>query len=241
MAYRMAAGLSHKIAAIGAGSGQMVYELENCSPEFPVPIIHIHGLSDDMVPYEGKGDSILVVPPVDTVLAKWREINDCSSISDTIYNEPGVIGKKWASSSGRSDIVLYTIQDMEHKWAYTSTFGISSTDVMWDFFKLQQRTIETNVKENDAQLMPENFILYQNYPNPFNPSTVIKYKLGKSSHITLKIYNLAGQEIATLVNEFHQAGEHEITWQPEGLPSGLYFYKIQAGDYSEAKKLILQK
>jgi len=70
---------------------------------------------------------------------------------------------------------------------------------------------------------------------------MIKYKLHKSNHIKLKIYNLVGQEIETLVNEFQPAGEHEITWQPNGLPSGLYFYKIQAGEYSEAKKLILQK
>lgn len=94
MAYRMAAGLSHRIAAIGAGSGQMVYEFENCNPEFPVPIIHLHGLSDDLAPYEGKGDSILVVPHVDSVLAKWRGINNCSLIPETVYTAPGIIGKK---------------------------------------------------------------------------------------------------------------------------------------------------
>jgi hypothetical protein len=84
--------------------------------------------------------------------------------------------------------------------------------------------------------------LYQNYPNPFNPLTRIKYKLTKSSHIALRVYNLAGQEVATLVDEFQTAGVHEITWQPKGLPSGLYFYKIQAGQhFSETRKLILQK
>lgn len=87
----------------------------------------------------------------------------------------------------------------------------------------------------------KNFKLYQNYPNPFNPSTMIKYNLPKSNRIILQIYNLAGQEVATLVNEFQSAGEHEVTWQPNGLPSGLYFYRIQAGEYSEANKLILQK
>ncbi|MCU0644252.1 MAG: T9SS type A sorting domain-containing protein [bacterium] len=85
------------------------------------------------------------------------------------------------------------------------------------------------------------FILYQNYPNPFNPTTRIKYQLATASHVVLTIYNLAGQEIATAVNEFQPAGEHEVTWQSKGLPSGLYFYKIQAGEYSDAKKLILQK
>jgi len=99
----------------------------------------------------------------------------------------------------------------------------------------------SSIQMNDHFTTPARMELYQNYPNPFNPSTMIKYNLVKSSHILLKIYNLAGQEVATLVNEFQSAGEHEIAWQPTGLPSGLYFYKIQAGELSEAKKLILQK
>ncbi len=239
MSYRVAAELSHKIAAIGAVSGQMVYEY--CNPEFPVPIIHFHGLSDSLVPYGGKGDSILVVPPVDSVMAIWREINDCHSIPDTIFNASGIIGKKWASLGGKSDIVLYTIQDQEHEWPRPANLGISATDVIWDFFKLQNRSSVTNIEKDDTQSIPLNFKLYQNYPNPFNPSTMIKYKLTKSSHVALKIYNLAGQGIETLVNEFQQAAEHEITWQPKGLSSGLYFYSLQAGDYSETKKIILQK
>jgi len=85
------------------------------------------------------------------------------------------------------------------------------------------------------------FKLYQNFPNPFNPATTIQYQLAGSSHIMLKIYNLAGQEIITLIDEFQPAGEHEITWQPKGLSNGLYFYKMQSGTFSEIKKLILQK
>lgn len=217
----------------------MVYEY--CDPEFPVPVIHFHGLSDWLVDYEGTGDSILVVPPVDTVMAIWRGINDCSPIPDTIYNEKGILGKKWASASEKSDIVLYTIQDQEHEWPRTSTLGISATNVIWDFLKLQTRGTTTYVNDEDIHSSPKQFALYQNYPNPFNPSTRIKYQLSKPSRITLTIYNLAGQEIATLVNEFQPISEYEINWQPKGLVSGLYFYKIQAGDFSEAKKLILQK
>ncbi len=89
--------------------------------------------------------------------------------------------------------------------------------------------------------MPNNFNLHQNYPNPFNPSTMIKYHLSKPSDVILNVYNLSGQELETLVNGFQTAGEHEITWQPKGLPSGIYFYRLQAGGFSETKKLILQK
>jgi len=247
MAYRVAAELSHRIAAIATNSGQMVYEY--CDPEYPVPIIHFHGLEDPICPYEGKGDSIIVIPHADSVMAIWRGVNNCNSIPDTIYNQNGIIGKKWASLDGKADIILYTIEGWGHSWPRTIDPGIDATDVMWDFLKVHKRIVVTNIKEDDIQSIPMNFKLYQNYPNPFNPSTKIIYNLTNSSHIALRIYNLGGQEVATLVKEFQSAGEHEITWQPEGLPSGLYFYKIQAGDpsastghrFSETKKLILQK
>ncbi len=88
---------------------------------------------------------------------------------------------------------------------------------------------------------PIEFGLTQNYPNPFNSATKIKYQIAKLSHITLKMYNLEGQEIRTLADRIQSAGEYEIIWRPEGLPSGLYFYKLQAGEYSKTKKLVLQK
>ncbi|MGH7450602.1 MAG: right-handed parallel beta-helix repeat-containing protein [bacterium] len=91
------------------------------------------------------------------------------------------------------------------------------------------------------EFIPAEFRLYQNYPNPFNPETTIKFKLPKSSLATLRIYNLAGQEIAILFDSFITAGEHEAKWQTQGLPSGVYFYRLQAGGFSEIKKLILQK
>ena len=96
-----------------------------------------------------------------------------------------------------------------------------------------------NIKELQRY---QTFSLYlTNYPNPFNPLTTIKFQLDESNKITLKIYNITGQEIETIVNRYQTAGEHEITWQPAGLPSGIYFYRLQAGEYSETKKLILQK
>ncbi|MBN2000983.1 T9SS type A sorting domain-containing protein [candidate division KSB1 bacterium] len=239
MAYRVAAELSHRIAAIATNTGQMVYEY--CDPEYPVPIIHFHGLEDPICPYEGRGDSIIVLPHVDSLMAIWRGVNNCSSTPETIYNENGIVGKKWASLDGKGDIILYTIENWGHSWPRTVDPGIDATDVMWDFLKLHTRNIETSIKENVFQSMPKNFKLHQNYPNPFNSSTRIKYKLAKFSHIMLKIYNLAGQEIDTLVNEFQPAGEYEISWQAIGLPSGLYFYKIRTNQLSETRKLILQK
>jgi hypothetical protein len=89
--------------------------------------------------------------------------------------------------------------------------------------------------------VPLSFKLYQNYPNPFNPSTTIAYSLGKSAVVALKIYDLTGKEVDVLVNEFQAAGTYQMTWIAEALPSGIYFYKLQAGDFSETKKLLLEK
>jgi len=86
---------------------------------------------------------------------------------------------------------------------------------------------------------PAAFDLHQNYPNPFNPSTVIQYDLPQRSHVALAVFNALGQQVATLVNESQEAGIHEVRFEGSGLASGVYFYRIQAGDFVAMKKLIL--
>ena len=98
----------------------------------------------------------------------------------------------------------------------------------------------TSVKGKSNKLLHQ-YSLYQNYLNPFNPVTTINYEIGKLNKVLLKIYNLSGQELETLVNGYQTAGKYEITWIPKGLPSGIYFYRLQAGEFSETRKLILQK
>jgi adhesin HecA-like repeat protein len=89
--------------------------------------------------------------------------------------------------------------------------------------------------------MPANFTLFQNYPNPFNPTTVIKYAIAEESFVTIKVYNIIGSEIATLVNENLSAGSYEYNFNASSLSSGAYIYKIQAGGFSETRKMILSK
>ena len=85
------------------------------------------------------------------------------------------------------------------------------------------------------------FELAQNYPNPFNPTTTISYTLPKSSFVTLKVYNLLGQEVAELVNETQFAGKHSVEFTGTDLPSGLYVYKIAAGNFTQTRKMMLLK
>ncbi len=93
----------------------------------------------------------------------------------------------------------------------------------------------------NPQELPKSFALNQNYPNPFNPSTVISYDLPVKGDVTLKIYDVLGREVATLVNEKQNAGSYKVTFNASKLSSGVYFYQLQAGSFSSVKKLILMK
>ncbi len=86
--------------------------------------------------------------------------------------------------------------------------------------------------------VPETYALEQNYPNPFNPSTTIRFNIPAAQRVILKVYNLLGQEIATLVDDNLVAGRHIVQWQPERLASGTYFYRLEAGTFRESKKVV---
>jgi hypothetical protein len=94
----------------------------------------------------------------------------------------------------------------------------------------------TGVKEKE---IPKAFALQQNYPNPFNPSTTIRYDLPKTSHVTLKVFNALGQEVVTVTDELQEEGHKAVEFDASHLPSGVYFYRLQAGDFVQTKKLIL--
>ncbi|MGB2957959.1 MAG: M14 family zinc carboxypeptidase [Bacteroidota bacterium] len=87
--------------------------------------------------------------------------------------------------------------------------------------------------------LPVEFQLFQNYPNPFNPSTTLEYSLPRSEHTILKIYNLLGSEIATLVDEDQVAGLHRLVWNAENVPSGVYLYRIRAGEFVQSRRAVL--
>jgi hypothetical protein len=101
---------------------------------------------------------------------------------------------------------------------------------------------EDNVTKVDQEInLPGVFELSQNYPNPFNPNTMIKYSIPHASIVKMKIYDILGREIATLINEMKSAGRYTVTFNATKMSSGVYFYQLQAGAYSETKKLLLLK
>jgi len=87
----------------------------------------------------------------------------------------------------------------------------------------------------------DDYLLSDNYPNPFNPATTIQYALPETGDVLLTIYDLRGQEVASLVSEVHQAGYHKATWDASNFSSGIYFYRLQAGNFVQTRKMVLLK
>jgi hypothetical protein len=98
-----------------------------------------------------------------------------------------------------------------------------------------------SLEDEEINEIPTQYNLSQNYPNPFNPSTTIRYQIPEISFVTIKVFDVLGNEIEILVNEEKTAGSYEITWYAEKLPSGVYFYRLQTGDFVETIKTILLK
>ncbi len=95
----------------------------------------------------------------------------------------------------------------------------------------------TEVKLSD--MLPHGFGLSQNFPNPFNPSTIIRYQVAAHGHVTLKIFDLLGREVTTLVDETRSPGEHAVSWDAGDAASGVYIYRLQSGSFVESKKLVV--
>jgi len=129
-----------------------------------------------------------------------------------------------------------------------SAVVISGTDTVAIFWKAT--IVYANpVSINEIQNSPNSFYLYQNSPNPFNPITTIKYSIPsaivsgakQSQFVTLKVYDVLGNEVATLVNKEQEPGVYEILFDAYAVSSGTYFYKLQAGSFIETRKMILMK
>ncbi|NIA28420.1 MAG: T9SS type A sorting domain-containing protein [Actinobacteria bacterium] len=102
--------------------------------------------------------------------------------------------------------------------------------------------VQTAVVRNMTNtLQPTNYLLSQNYPNPFNPTTTIEYNVAEAGNVRLTVYNQLGQQIATLVNGMQNAGTYSVTWDAAELPSGMYFYRLEAGNKVHLRKMMLIK
>jgi hypothetical protein len=109
-----------------------------------------------------------------------------------------------------------------------------------DAAKAKWRRMTVGIADNGPSV-PLRYALMQNYPNPFNPTTAISYQLSAFSPVTLKVFDVLGREVATLVNEVRQPGVYTVRWDASSFPSGVYFYHLEAGDFRATRKLMLVK
>ena len=118
------------------------------------------------------------------------------------------------------------------------TTGMGSSDGGGDLWLIKTTPDVTSIDHNQLAIIRD-YQLHQNYPNPFNPSTTIEFSLPQSGFVTLKVYNLLGEKVATLVSEKLNLGQHKYNWDADNLASGVYMYQLKAGDFIESRKMIL--
>lgn len=206
--------------------------------------------------------------PIDT--PPWINTIDetvpMSSVSENYSVSPdNVVTINWSGTDGGSGIKVYdifaSVDGNDFVAIFTdfsdSTFSFQADpDRAYEFYSIARDrvgNIEAAKSEADMSLMvtvsneeeitglPQTYELFQNYPNPFNPSTAINFALPEQSVVTIRIYDVTGRQIATLLNESRPAGYHNIVWDAGSVASGTYFYRIQAGDFASVKKLTLVK
>jgi hypothetical protein len=165
-------------------------------------------------------------------VARWNGTISTSPLWRQMVTNPvnvfGSVAKNWAQTQG------YPVpENLKYSATLTGSDGLPLGDLNWYPEAMGIKQISNGI--------PAKFILNQNYPNPFNPTTNIKYSITKSGLVTLKIYNVLGQEVATLVNQDQRPGNYVVDFNASNLASGVYMYRLESGNYSLTKKMVLLK
>jgi aminopeptidase N len=142
------------------------------------------------------------------------------------------------SATGDTTITVFNDSQVQ---TFNVIVANEPTSISFDPGNWILKTLNSLVTDVEDELQPNKFSLEQNYPNPFNPSTTIKFNLAANGLTTLKIYNVIGKEVATLINGQVEEGPHEITFDATNLPSGVYFYTLSSGSFKETRKMILMR
>jgi len=189
---------------------------------------------------------VLLTPPITTSLTRWPVFSwtkaggtsfrlQLSTSADFSQSQFMVIDTTLSDTSYYRAVALEPVK--QYRWRVMALNAYGQSD--WTVSQAFRTNAETAVERDPS--IPMATELLQNYPNPFNPSTNFHFTLASAQPVKLKIFDVLGREAATLVNGMMQQGMHTVQWNASQLPSGVYFYTLQAGSYSATKKLILQK
>ena len=161
------------------------------------------------------------------------------------------LGNKWIGTYGLAKFdgttwTVYTTSNSGLPDNTVNSIAIDSSGNKWIGLNRNGLSVfkeggVVSVKEIPSKNIPKEFILFQNYPNPFNPVTNINFSLPAKSFVSLKVFDLIGREVATFVSQEKSAGTYQVTFNASRLPSGIYFYRLIAGTFTQAKKMLVLK
>jgi len=201
-------------------------DLDWIDPENDVPSILFHGTADPIVPYNsGFPFTFNILLPIvygsNLIQGRLSELG----IENEFHGEEGQLHEYWGTVNGN--------------WfdGPNEYFEQIQSDAFL-FLYNQLYSVEVPI---DHEVIPKSFTLHQNYPNPFNPITTLRYDLPQESDVTLTIYDITGRMVQTLVNELQQSGMKKVIWNASDVSSGVYIYRIQAGNFTQTRKMILLK
>jgi hypothetical protein len=169
------------------------------------------------------------------VTLHWQTASETDNDHFDISRNSTLVGRVNANGNGTGSSYQWTENNLNNGTEYT--YSVSSIDV--NGAAEQIFTISATPTMNAATITE--YALHQNYPNPFNPETSITFDVAEASQVMLTVYNPLGQTVATLVNGTVEAGRHSVSFDAANLPSGLYFYRMDAGQFSAIKKMVLMK
>lgn len=237
------------------------------APEPPADLVHPAENSDIQVGAVAfRQGGVLLFAQADGIRVTnlWGSIVPVELTSFTAFVGGNTVTLNWSTATELNnsgfDILRQSAQDgQNNQWekiAFIAGYGTTTETRNYSFvdnnlavgqysYRLKQidfdGTSELSDVVNVEVINPAQFDLSQNYPNPFNPSTTIKFSLPEASNVTLKVFNTLGEEVTVLVNRIMEAGTHEVNFEASQLQSGIYFYRLEAGTFSQVKKLTLLK
>ncbi|MEJ2195869.1 MAG: phytase [Ignavibacteriaceae bacterium] len=223
---------------------------EDTNIVFPVDTFYyrIYALSRDTVSdYSNLAEIIIPVELVsfsvsvfdNSVTISWVTATETNNMGFELGRKTDRIWEKLAFIEGRGSTTEESNYQYIDKFKFEAFKGVI-------LYRLKQIDYSgayqySDIIETKVDFTPKDFVLYQNYPNPFNPATVIKYSLPQESVVAIKVYDMLGEEIITLVNKKQEAGTYNIDFDGSNLVSGIYIYQMKAGSFVKTKKMLLMK
>lgn len=251
MAFYLACELPNRIASVASVSNAMNDSLINsCQVTRPFSTLLMHGTADPFFPWGGIPgwfSSPSLTPSF------WASQNIC--LSDSIVTElPDVVTTdnstvtliEYQGCNDSTEVLFYRVNNGGHGWPGTgpniaghTTRDINASSEIWNFFKRNPHPdIPLGITHRDPNIT-STFQLQQNYPNPFNPTTTIEYSLFKNGYVTLSVFNLLGQEVATLVDALKPIGQYTVRFDATALTSGIYYYTLTVNGFQQSRKMVL--